>query len=129
MKMSKIVIGTMRFKDRQSAVSTIREAIDCGFNYLDTSPCYCFKNEMENSECWVGEAISYRDYRERIMVSAKCAPGNEGLGLGEFLPSTGFGVRTSEQLDTVFNQSLKRLNCSSFDYYHLWTTHTMSKCV
>jgi predicted aldo/keto reductase-like oxidoreductase len=124
MEMSKIIIGAMRFKDRESAVSTIREAIDSGFNYIDTSPCYCYKNADENSESWVGEAVNYRDYRDRVMISAKCSPGNGGMLLGEFKPEQGFGVRTIEQLKQVFNQSLSRQKLESFDYYHLWTTHT-----
>jgi aryl-alcohol dehydrogenase-like predicted oxidoreductase len=97
MKLSKINIGSMRFKDRQSAIQIVRAAIDAGFNYIDTSPCYCYKDDQENSESWVGDALNYKDYRSRVMVSAKCSPGNGGLQLGDFLPDTGFGVRSEEQ--------------------------------
>ena len=127
MQMSKIVIGAMRLANRQSAVQIIRVAIDSGFNYIDTSPCYCYQSENENSESWVGEAVNFKDYRDRVMVSAKCTPGNGGLQLGDFLPERGFGVRSIEQLSQVFSQSLKRQNLSSFDYYHLWTTHTLEQ--
>lgn len=127
MQMSKIIIGAMRFKDRFSAVSTIRAAIDNGFNYIDTSPCYCYKSGSENSESWVGEAVNFKDYRDRVMVSAKCSPGNGGLQLGDYKPDQGFGVRTKQQLIEVFNQSLRRQGLTSFDYYHLWTTHTMEQ--
>jgi predicted aldo/keto reductase-like oxidoreductase len=127
MQMSKIIIGAMRFRDRFTAVSTIRAAIDTGFNYIDTSPTYCYKDENENSESWVGEAINYKDYRSRVMVSAKCTPGNGGLQLGKFNPDHGFGVRTKQQFIQVFNQSLKRQRINSFDYYQLWTTHTMEQ--
>lgn len=127
MEMSKIVIGAMRLKDRKSASATIRTAIDVGFNYIDTSPVYCYQSETENSEAWVGEAVNYKDYRSRVMVSAKCTVGNGGLGLGDFDPENGFGIRTKEQLIQVFNQSLKRQNLKSFDYYHLWTTHTLEQ--
>ena len=75
----------MRFRDRATAISTIRAAIDSGFNYIDTSPTYCFKGEYENSESWVGEAINYKDYRNRVMVSAKCSPGNGGLQWGNLI--------------------------------------------
>ena len=124
MELSKIVIGGMRLKDRESGVATLRAAIDAGFNYIDTSPCYCRESEEENSESWVGEAVSDPDYRNRVMISTKCAPGDGGFGLGEFKPEGGFGVRTKEQLEQVFDQSLSRLKLPRVDYYHLWTTHT-----
>lgn len=127
MEISKIIVGAMRFKDRTSAIATVRAAIDSGFNYIDTSPCYCYKNKTENSESWVGEALNFKDYRSRVLVSAKCSPGNGGLLLGDFNPEQGFGVRSKEQLIQVFSQSLKRLNLTEFDYYHLWTTHTLEQ--
>jgi len=124
MELSRIVIGAMRFKNRASAIQVIRYAIDCGFNYIDTSPCYCNTSPTENSESWVGEAVNHPDYRNRVMVSTKCSPGDGGLGFGEFNPANGFGVRSKDQLNQMFNQSLTRLNLSAVDYYHLWTTHT-----
>jgi len=124
MRMNKIIIGAMRFTDRQNTAEIIRKAIDLGFNYIDTAPCYCRKDELENSESWVGDAINFQDYRDRVMISAKCSPGNGGRGLGEFKPETGFGVRTVSQVKQLFEQSQRRLKVSGFDYYHLWTTHT-----
>jgi uncharacterized protein len=124
MELSRIVIGGMRFKDRKSAVETIRYAVDCGFNYVDTSPCYCYVNETENSEAWVGEAVGHPDYRDRVMVSTKCSAGDGGSGLGPFNPKAGFGVRSPGQFHEVFTQSLRRMGLSAVDYYHLWTTHT-----
>jgi len=56
--MSKIMIGAMRFSDRENARQTIHAAIDAGFNYIDTSPCYCYKSATENSESWVGDAVN-----------------------------------------------------------------------
>ncbi len=126
MDMSKIIIGAMRFKNRESAAEVIHRAIDAGFNYIDTSPCYCYQSETENSESWIGEAMTRPGYRERVMLSTKCAPGNGGMGMGEFDPK-GFGVRSVDQLRTVFETSLRRLGVSKVDYYHLWTTHTMEQ--
>ncbi len=125
--LSKFVIGGMRFANRANACETIRAAIDAGFNYIDTCPMYCRENEDENSESWVGEAVNYKDYRERVFISTKSSPGNGGLELGEFQPELGFGVRNIEQVEQVFNQSLKRLNIKSVDFYHLWTTHTQEQ--
>ncbi|HDZ19787.1 hypothetical protein LCGC14_0016330 [marine sediment metagenome] len=124
MDMSKIVIGAMRLDDRESAVATMRAAIDAGFNYIDTSPCYCRKDEKENSETWVGEAVNHPDYRDRVMISTKCTPGNGGLEIGDFQPEGGFGVRSVDQVSQMFDQSLTRLGLDRVDYYHLWTTHT-----
>ncbi len=124
MEMSKVIIGAMRFKDRQNAVETVRAAIAAGFNYIDASPCYCYQNEQENSERWIGEAVNYKDYRRRVMISAKCSPGNGGWKLGEFDKAKGFGVLKSSQLDEVFEQSKQRMGVDYFDYYHMWTTHT-----
>jgi len=124
MEMSKIIIGAMRFIDRESARATIHAGIDAGFNYIDTSPCYCRQDETENSEAWVGEAIRDPNYRDRVKVSTKCTPGNGGMELGEFMPEGGFGIRSVEQFDQMFNQSLTRMGLDRVDYYHLWTTHT-----
>ena len=124
MEMSKIVIGAMRFVDRESARATIHAGIDAGFNYIDTSPCYCRADETENSEAWVGAAIRDPAYRDRVRVSTKCTPGNGGMELGELVLEGGFGVRSVEEFDRMFNQSLTRLGMDRVDYYHLWTTHT-----
>jgi len=124
MKMSKIIVGGMRFANRAAAVETVRCAIDCGFNYIDTSPAYSWTDETENSEAWIGEALAHADYRDRVMVSTKCAPGDGARGLGKFVPEKGFGVGSVEQLQQVMNQSLRRLRLDSIDWYHLWTTHT-----
>lgn len=124
MQISKIIMGGMRFISRSTAGDVIHRAIDNGFNYIDTSPCYCNQSEEENSESWIGTALAEASYRKRILVSTKCAVGNGGLELGDFNPSGGFGVRTAAQLRQVFNQSLSRLAMDRVDYYHLWTTHT-----
>ncbi len=123
MELNKIIIGSMRLKDCESGIELIRKAIDAGFNYVDTAPLYRLNNERENSEAWVGKALNYKDYRDRVMVSTKCATSNGGLELGEFERSKGFGVRSKEQFRLVFQQSLKRLNMDYVDFYHLWICH------
>jgi uncharacterized protein len=127
MKHSKILIGAMRFTDRASAKEVIHKAIDCGFNYIDTSPCYCRQDEVENSEAWVGAALQNSDYRDRVMLSTKCTPGDGGNGFGDFQPAGGFGARSKEQLQQIFDQSLTRMNLPRLDWYHLWTTHTIEQ--
>jgi predicted aldo/keto reductase-like oxidoreductase len=127
MELNKILIGTMRLPERKSAVTILRRAIDSGFNYIDTSPLYRFKSGTECSECWINEAINYRDFRERVFVSTKSAVSDGGLSLGNFEPQKGFGVRTKEQFKLVYQQSLKRLGIDSLDFYHLWICHTMEQ--
>lgn len=117
----------MRFTDRANAAETIRRAIGHGFNYIDTSPCYCRQSEEENSEAWVGSAVREAGWRSRVMVSTKSAVGNGGLGLGELDLENGFSVRGREDFRRIFAQSLRRLGLPRVDFYHLWTTHTMEQ--
>jgi len=126
MKHSKIVIGGMRFSSAENAREVIHKAIDCGFNYIDVSPAYC-RNDGIGSEEWVGAALQDPAYRDKVMVSTKCAPGNGGMQLGDFRKEGGFGVRSADELQQVFDQSLSRMNLPRVDWYHLWTTHTMEQ--
>jgi len=123
MELNKILIGSMRLIDCDSAVRTVRKAIDAGFNYIDTAPLYRYESEEQNSEVWVGKAVNYKDYRGRVMISTKSTTSNGGLELDEFEQSKGFGVRTSEQFSKVFRQSLDRMNVAAVDFYHLWICH------
>ncbi len=127
MEINRIVMGSMRFKDRQSAVEVIRAGIDAGFNYIDCSPMYCRTSETENSEAWIGEALSIGDYRDRVQVSTKCSTGDGGGGLGTSRLESGFGIRTREQFNTMFAASLRRLRVKKLDWYHLWTVHNMEQ--
>jgi predicted aldo/keto reductase-like oxidoreductase len=61
------------------------------------------------------------------MVSTKCSVGDGGNGLGSFRSEGGFGVRSKEELQIVFDQSLTRMGLPRFDWYHLWTTHTLEQ--
>ena len=64
----------MRFKTSDDAAAIMRRAIDYGFNYVDTAPEYRFSSAEENSETWIGRAISSGDYRQRIFLSSKSSP-------------------------------------------------------
>jgi aryl-alcohol dehydrogenase-like predicted oxidoreductase len=123
MELNKIIIGAMRLGNAKSAGELIPKAIDYGFDYIDTAPLYRLENETQNSETWVGQAVSMGDYRQRVLVSTKCATSNGGLGLGDFQQQISFGVRTAEQFRQVFDQSLKRLGMAAIDFYHLWICH------
>ncbi len=125
MEMNKIIVGSMRLPDRDTAAKIIRKSIDYGFNYIDTAPAYRLQNDTENAEAWVGAAVNYNNYRDRTLISIKSATADGRMGLGEFVPDKGFSVRTSAQFEQIFNQSLTRLGLSQVDYYHLWVCHTL----
>ena len=122
--LSKILIGTMRVGDSDVTGRIIQRAIDLGSNYIDTVPLYRWSNNDENSETWVGCAVSSGNYRQRVLVSTKSAVSDGGLGLGSYNPSIGFGIRMKEQFSSMLEQSLSRLNLPYVDFYHLWMCHT-----
>lgn len=124
MNFNKILIGAMRLNGPEATAELIKKGIDYGFNYIDTAPLYQYSNPEENSETWVGRALKQHNNREKVMLSAKCATSDGGLGLGEFKKDIGFGVRTAEEFALVFQQSLDRLQVSALDFYHLWICHT-----
>lgn len=124
MDLSKILIGTMRVGNSDMAGRIIQRAIDLGSNYIDTAPLYRRESDEENSETWVGRAVAPESYRQSVLVSTKSAVSDGGLGLGDYQPSVGFGIRTEEQFAAVLEQSLIRLKLPYVDFYHLWICHT-----
>ena len=101
--LSKILIGTMRVGDSDVTGRIIQRAIDLGSNYIDTVPLYRWSNNDENSETWVGCAVSSGNYRQRVLVSTKSAVSDGGLGLGSYNPSIGFGIRMKEQFSSMLS--------------------------
>ena len=118
-KLGLLSVGCMRFDGREAAAELIPHCAENGAVYLDTSPMYSYKSETENNETWVGGAI--KGIRDKVILSAKCSPGNGGDGIGDFDKKLGFSVQTSDQVRSVIEQSLKRLEVDYFDAYQLWT--------
>ena len=112
-------IGTMRWNGKDDVSKIIHECVKNGVLYLDTSPAYCYSSEEENSECWVGDAI--KDIRNKVILSAKCSPGNGGMEIGEFDISKGFSAQTADMFRQNLEQSLRRLNVDRLDCYQMWT--------
>ncbi len=112
-------IGCMRWNGPDHVTEIVHECLDNGVLYLDTSPMYCFRSEEENSERWVGRAI--KGIREKVILSAKCSPGNGGTEIGEFNMANGFSIQTADQLRKTLEQSLRRLDVDKLDCYQMWT--------
>ena len=66
LKVHPVSIGAMRLpEDDDQAVALLRQAIDAGMIYIDTSRGYA------DSEIKVGEALK-DGYREKVILSTKC---------------------------------------------------------
>jgi len=122
-KLPLLSIGCMRFDGREQANELIPYCVENGAIYLDTSPMYCYQSEEENNETWVGSAI--KGIRDKVILSAKCSPGNGGDGIGEYDKAHGFSITTADQVRAEIEQSLKRLDVDYFDIYQLWTCSSM----
>ena len=118
-KLGSMSVGCMRFDGRKQAGELIPYCAENGAIFLDTSPMYSYQSETENNETWVGAAI--KGIRDKVILSAKCSPGNGGDGIGSFNKKHGFSVQTADQVRSVIEQSLKRLEVDKFDVYQLWT--------
>ena len=113
-----LAIGTMRWDGADTVKSIIDACVERGVVYLDTSSCYCYKDEQENSEAWVGKAIE--NIRDKVILSAKCSPGNGGIDIGEF-SERGFSVQTESNLRRMMEDQLRRLRTDHFDCYAMWS--------
>jgi predicted aldo/keto reductase-like oxidoreductase len=100
--------GTMRLPQNSTnyadinqpeAIKLIRYAIDNGVNYIDTAYVY----HDGQSEVVVGKALA-DGYREKVKIATK-------------MPV--FSVEKKEDLDTIFETQLKRLQTDSIDFYLL----------
>jgi len=109
--------GTMRLKGLENTAEVVNRGIELGMNYFDLGAAYCWKNDQENAEVWVGKAIKGRP-RESLILSDKahCRPGekpNPGL---EFA----IGVRNRDEMWRCIENSLRRVGVEWFDFYQFW---------
>ena len=59
--------------DRQTAVRTLREAVDLGYDFFDTAESYTGVNpdgSISYNEELVGEAL--RDVQDKVVIATKC---------------------------------------------------------
>jgi predicted aldo/keto reductase-like oxidoreductase len=110
LKVSRVSFGAMRFgTEPDSAIQTIRTAIDNGINYIDTSPGYY----RGMSEELLGEALQ-DGYREKVYISSKCSLPRE------YDPKN----YTVKKVRKVIDQSLKRLKVDYIDFFQLWLVYS-----
>jgi hypothetical protein len=106
-KISVIGFGGMRFvKDGESynlekCAEVVRKANELGVNYFDTAPYYC----DDQSEAIMGEAF-------------KNMP-------GQFYVSTKSSQKNGDELRKQLEKSLKRMNLSKINFFHIWCILTM----
>lgn len=101
-----VSIGAMRFPgDAVDAVSLVRQAIDAGMRYIDTSRGY------GESEFVLGAAL--RDgYREKVALSTKCSPWIKKVSDSD--------DGSADSVRRRIDESLVRLGVDYLDFYQVW---------
>ncbi|MFH1009461.1 MAG: aldo/keto reductase [Candidatus Latescibacterota bacterium] len=99
-------IGAMRLPaEVDRAVALLREAIDRGYRYIDTSRGY---GESE----WVLGLALQDGYRDKVLLSTKWAP-----WIKKIAPSDD---ASSDCVRRRIEESMKRLGVDYLDYYQIW---------
>jgi len=106
-KTAALGFGGMRFEspqDTDKSAATVLRAFEKGITYFDTAPGYC----EDQSEIIMGRAI--REMKKRG---------------GNFTVSTKSHKADGGELRAQLEESLRRLNVESIDYYHCWYILTL----
>jgi predicted aldo/keto reductase-like oxidoreductase len=106
LKVGPVSIGAMRLPaDEGQAVSLLRQAVDGGMVYIDTSRGYA------DSEIKVGKALK-DGYREKVILSTKCSPWILKVEPGD-----------DHSADCTYKrivESMQRLDVEALDFYQIW---------
>lgn len=102
-KLSILGFGCMRLPTKKNSIDEARaekliiSAIDQGVNYFDTAYVYHYGK----SESFLGKVLS-KGYRDKVKIATK-------------MPH--FMVKTTTDMDKIFNKQLQRLQTDRIDYY------------
>jgi uncharacterized protein len=105
LKVHPVSIGGMRLPDEEQAIPLLRQAIDAGMIYIDTSRGY------GESEVKIGKALK-NGYREKVILSTKCSP-----WIMKIEPDD------NTYADCTYKrilESMKRLDVDYLDFYQIW---------
>lgn len=92
--------------NREDSLNTLRAALDCGINFLDTAFAYGIEGE---SESMIGEVV--RDCRDQVVVATK--GGLHRVGRGQDYDGR------PETIERECTESLARLGTDYVDLYYL----------
>ncbi|MBN1518340.1 aldo/keto reductase [Candidatus Sumerlaeota bacterium] len=102
-------IGGMRLpRDVDLAVSIVREAIDQGLRYIDTSRGY------GESEWVIGLALQ-DGYRDKVILSSKWSPWITKISQSD--------DASADCVRRRIDETMRRLNVDFLDYYQVWNIH------
>jgi predicted aldo/keto reductase-like oxidoreductase len=105
---SALGFGGMRFEEprnHEKSVQTVLRAFDKGVTYFDTAPGYC----EDQSEIIMGKAIL------EMKKSGK-----------PFAVSTKSSKKNGDELRRQLEESLRRLNVDTLDFFHCWCLMTLN---
>ncbi|MBN1361395.1 MAG: aldo/keto reductase [Sedimentisphaerales bacterium] len=110
LKVHPVSIGAMRLpEDDDEAVALLRQAIDAGMIYIDTSRGY------GDSEIKVGKALK-DGYREKVILSTKCSP-----WLMKVEPDDDHSAECTYKR---ILESMQRLDVEYLDFYQVWNVNS-----
>ena len=112
LKVHPVSIGAMRLPEEELAIPLIRQAIDAGMIYVDTSRGY------GESELKIAKALK-DGYREKVILSTKWCPWN---------------LKVEEDDDTSADctykrilESMERLGVEYLDFYQIWCINNLEQ--
>ena len=105
LKVHPVSIGAMRFPEEELAIPLIRQAIDAGMTYIDTSRGY------GDSELILAKTLK-DGYREKVTLSTKWCPWNLKVEPDDDTSADCTYKRVLE--------SMERLDVECLDFYQIW---------
>ena len=109
LKVYPVSIGAMRLPDEQLSIPLIRQAIDAGMIYIDTSRGY------SDSETKLAKALK-EGYREKVILSTKWCPWNLKVEPDD--------NTSAECTHKRILESMRRMDVEYLDFYQIWSINS-----